>query len=220
MPLGFSVSGEKCKPEFPKQCFAPVGIVLASLRIHPKTPLRIQQTVSRCDLLNWERQVSANAACPLLPDEKGRWALRLIHLPVKGTETVWDFLSGPLCSKVRVTRFLQSIRREWESKEYSLETLSGVPREISQEEMPCREPIILEVDKGLVWGCRQGLENRMDADHYFLWHRDIKGTTRISAITEPFKQPHAESWQRLINRSIGAGLIPPRRLVADLTITA
>ena len=164
--------------------------------------------------------MSANAACPLLPDGQGRWALRLIHLPVKGTETVWDFLSGPLCSKVRVTRFLQSIKRQWESKGHSLETLSGVPREISQAEMPCREPIILEVGKGLVWGCRQGLENRMDADHYFLWHRDITGTTRIAAITDPFKQPHAESWQRLINRSIGAGLIPPRRLVADLTITA
>ena len=176
--------------------------------------------MSRCDLLNWERQVSANAACPLLPEGQGRWALRLIHLPVKGTETVWDFLSGPLCNKVRVTRFLQSIRRQWERTGYSLETLPGVPKEISQAEMPCREPIILEVGKGLVWGCRQGLENRMDADHYFLWHRDIKGTTRISAITDPFKQPHAESWQRLINRSIGAGLIPPRRLVADLTITA
>ena len=80
--------------------------------------------------------------------------------------------------------------------------------------------IVREIEKGIFWGCRQGLQYWRDADHYFLWHRDIKGTTRISAITDPFKQPHAESWQRLINRSIGAGLIPPRRLVADLTITA
>jgi hypothetical protein len=95
-----------------------------------------------------------------------------------------------------------------------------VSKEISQGEMTPREPIVLEVDKGLIWGCRQGLENRVNKDHYFLWYRGKNGATRISALTDPYGQPYAESWQRLINRSIGAGLIPPRRLIADLTITA
>ena len=189
------------------------------LDINQNTSLRIKPTAHDFDLLNWERRVFTNAACPLKPEGNARWALRLLHLPAKGTETVWDFLSGPV-NKVRVTRFLQSVRTELETMDGSQNPLSIVPKEISQGEMTCREPIVLEVDKGLIWGCRQGLENSANKDHYFLWYIEKKGATRISAITDPYEQPYAESWQRLINRSIGAGLIPPRRLIADLTVKA
>ena len=190
------------------------------LDIKQNTSLRIIPTAHDFDLLNWERQVFTNAACPLVPDGQARWALRLLHLPAKGTETVWDFLSGPVSNKVRVTRFLRSVRRELENMDCSQNPLPSVSKEISQGEMTSREPIVLEVDKGLIWGCRQGLENSVNKDHYFLWYRENRGATRISAITDPYGQPYAESWQRLINRSIGAGLIPPRRLIADLTVKA
>ena len=170
------------------------------------------------NLSGWERQVSTNAACPILPQGVGCWALRLIHLPAEGPETVWDF-SGALDSNaVSVTRFLESLRDRWERTGFPSETIRGVPREISQTELPNREPIVREIEKGIFWGCRQGLQYWLDADHYFLWFRNTEGVSRVAAITNPFSQPHAESWQRLINRAIGSGLLPPRRFVADFAI--
>ena len=160
--------------------------------------------------------MSANAAKLLLQAGSDAWAFRLIHLPVLGPETVWDFTNAHGRTFVSVTRFLESLRARWESLGHPVEIVDGTPIEISQSELPSFEPIIREIEKGIIWGCRQGLENRLDADHYFLWFQNNAGYSRIAAITNPFSQPHAESWQRLINRVIGSGLLPPRRFVANL----
>ena len=180
--------------------------------------MRPQHVNSRIDALGWERQVTANAACPPSPEGAGSWALRLMHLPIHGPETVWDFLRIGNSNTASVTRFLEPLRMRWAQLGYTHEPLSGVPREIGQAELPFKEPVILEVEKGVIWGCRQGLEDRADVDHYFLWYREATGARRIAAISNPFMAPHTESWQRLINRSIGAGLFPPRRFVADYAI--
>ena len=170
------------------------------------------------NLFGWERQVSMNAARPDLPHGPGCWALRLFHLPADGPETVWDFSATFDCHAVSVTRFLESLRERWERTGCSSEPIRGTPREISQAELPSREPIVREIEKGIVWGCRQGLECWRVADHYFLWFRNADGASRVAAITDPFSQPHAESWQRLINRAIGSGLVPPRRFVANFAV--
>ena len=169
--------------------------------------------------LGWERQVAINAARAPVLRKGDNWALRLIHLPLEGPETVWDFLSSSHCAHVTVTRFLEPIQMKWERLGYPTNPIRGMPREICQAELPLREPILLEVERGVIWGCRQGLRNSSDADHYFLCYREFTGARRIAAISNPFAEPHTESWQRLINRSIGAGLFPPRRFVADYPVS-
>ena len=181
--------------------------------------MRLKYENPGSDALGWERQVAVNAARLPVLGKDGSWALRLIHLPVQGPETVWDFLSSGNCSHVTVTRFLEPIRMKWAHLGHPADPVRGVPKEICQAELPLREPIILEVERGVIWGCRQGLRNSTDADHYFLWYRELTGATRIAAISNPFAEPHTESWQRLINRSIGAGLFPPRRFVADYPVS-
>lgn len=178
--------------------------------------MRQQNVTTVNDPLNWERHVAANAARFLFPPGLEDWALRLIHLPVHGPETVWDFTSEHGRSFVSVTRFLEPLRERWEQLGHPVEFAGRIPKEISQSELPSCEPIIREITKGIIWGCRQGLENRLDADHYFLWFQNNVGYSRVAAITNPFSQPHTESWQRLINRVIGSGLLPPRRFVANV----
>jgi len=176
--------------------------------------MRQQNATTRIDPLKWERQVAANAARLRLPSGPDDWSLRLIHLMAQGPETVWDFTREKGCNFVSVTRFLEPLREQWERSDHPIELTGIVSKEISQSELPQNEPIIQEIAKGIIWGCRQGLENRLDADHYFLWFKNNVGFSRIAAITNPFSQPYTESWQRLINRAIGSGLLPPRRFVA------
>lgn len=181
--------------------------------------MRLKHENSGSDALEWERQVAINAARLPFLEKDGSWALRLIHLSLHGPETVWDFLSSDNCSYVTVTRFLEPIRLKWARLGYPTDPIRGVSREICQAELPLREPIMLEVERGVIWGCRQGLRNNTDVDHYFLWYRELTGATRIAAISNPFSEPHTESWQRLINRSIGAGLFSPRRFVANYSVS-
>ena len=180
--------------------------------------LRQQFAMTSNYLLDWERQVSASAAQLALPLGPRSWSLRLVHLPAQGPEVVWDFSGVFGRSAVTVTRFLESLRERWEQTGRSAESACGVPREISQAELPSREPIVREIEKGIVWGCRQGLEFWLDAAHYFLRFQNSEGSSRAAAITNPHAQPHTESWQRLINRAIGSGLLPPRRFVADYAV--
>jgi hypothetical protein len=42
---------------------------------------------------------------------------------------------------------------------------------------------------------------------------------KIAAITDPYKIRKAEAWHRIINRSYGAELVPPRRCFVDETVT-
>ena len=144
--------------------------------------------------------------------------MRLIKLPESGAETIWDFTKKPELAVVKVTRFLEPLRLCWENLGNPSSPID-VPREISQSEIPVNEPVILEVEKGIMWGCRQGLENRCDSDHYFLYYVNKAGASRIAAITDPFSQPYAENWHRLINRALGTGLLPPRRFMVDFAVS-
>ena len=192
-----------------------VGIVNATLGDPRIFYMRQQTETLGRDPLSWERLVAANAPQLMMPLDKEGLVLRLTHLPVGGPEIIWDFIKRKGNYLVRVTRLLESLREKWE-KEGLPQKLLSVTKEISQAELPVGEPVIREIEKGIVWGCRQGLENRMDADHYFLWFQNNKGFSRIAAITNPFSQPHSESWQRLINRAIGSGLLPPRRFAVNI----
>ena len=178
-------------------------------------PLRVKPK-NHTNPLDWERQIAANAAQLSRPNEEGSWILRLINLPANGAETIWDFTKTPEFAMVTVTRFLEPLRLWWENLGNVAEPVKDVPREISQSALPFTEPVVLEIDKGIMWGCRQGLESRCDSDHYFLYYVNYAGASRIASITDPFSQPYAENWQRLINRALGSGLLPPRRFVVDL----
>jgi len=179
--------------------------------------MREKSATIRIDPLGWERQVTANSARLVEPYARNEYSLRLIHLPALGTEIVWDFIKTNERHLVTVTRFLESLREKWIRSGNTFECIAGVPKEISKAELPLGEPVVREIEKGIVLGCRQGLENRMDVDHYFLWFQDSSGFSRVAAITNPFSQPHSESWQRLINRAIGSGLFPPRRFAVQST---
>lgn len=167
------------------------------------------------DSLARVRLVSTFAARVRLPQETGNWFLRLIHLPTRGAEIVWDFTKTSERSGVCVTRFLEPLRSRLDATSYSDEKPEGVSREISVGDLSEREPVIQEIDKGIAWGCRQGLESNVLGNHYFMWYVNAGGDMRTASITNPYSQPHTESWQRLINRAIGSGLVPPRRFVVD-----
>ena len=167
------------------------------------------------DSLVRARLVSRFAARVNLPREAGNWFLRLIHLPSRGAEIVWDFTKTSERSGVCVTRFLEPLRPRLGSMNFADEKPEGVSREISVGELSGREPVIQEIDKGIAWGCRQGLESNVFGNHYFILYVNAEGDMRTASITNPYSQPHTESWQRLINRAIGSGLIPPRRFVVD-----
>ena len=67
-----------------------------------------------------------------------------------------------------------------------------------------------EIERGTPGDCFYDLSDDPDADHYLIFHTDTKECF-FAGITAPYERPEAEAWQRLINRSYAAELVPPRR---------
>ncbi len=163
-----------------------------------------------------ERQASGlGAALPLPEPGSGGWLLRLVRLPQSAPEVIVDLEKRGGRRFVTVTRFLRPLRRTWENLGRPTDLMTGlVPVEISISTLPAGNAMALETERGTPLDCLNDPRNDHARDHYLLFYTDTK-ECRIAAMSNPYETREAEAWQRLINRSYGAELEPPRRLFAD-----
>ena len=163
-----------------------------------------------------ERQASfLGAALPFPEPNSGGWLFRLSRFPVKGRETVIDIEKRGDRFFVTVSRFLQPLRQTWESLGRPADPVREIVSvEISASTLESSDALIREIEKGTPLACIDEPLDKPFCDHYFLFFTDTLECS-IAAVTDPYDKREAESWHRLINRSYGAELVPPRRCFAE-----
>ncbi|MBT3568010.1 MAG: hypothetical protein HN494_04110 [Opitutae bacterium] len=167
-----------------------------------------------------ERQASLLAASLRFPEpSSGRWLLRLVRLPAKGRETIIDLEKRNNRCAVTVTRFLKPLRQLWEALDRPSEIpRTTIPLEISMANLDCNDALFRETERGTVLDCINAPIDDSGMDHYLIFFTDTIDC-KIAAITDPYKMRKAEAWHRIINRSYGAELIPPRRCFVEETVS-
>ena len=149
----------------------------------------------------------------------GRWLLRLVRLPAKGRETIIDLENQNNRCVMTVTRFLKPLRLLWEALGRPSEIPSRIiPIEISMANLDCNDALFLETERGTVLDCINAPKDDSSLDHYLVFFTDTIDC-KIAAITDPYKLRKAEPWHRIINRSYGAELVPPRRCFVEETVS-
>ena len=163
-----------------------------------------------------ERQASfLGAALPFPEPNSGGWLFRLSRFPVKGRETVVDVEKRGDRFFVTVSRFLQPLRQTWESLGRPADPVRKmVSMEISISTLEGSDALVREIERGTPLACIDEPLDEPFRDHYFLFFTDTLECS-IAAVTNPYDKREAESWHRLINRSYGAELVPPRRCFAE-----
>ena len=163
-----------------------------------------------------ERQASfLGAALPFPEPNTGGWLFRLSRFPARGRETVIDVERRGDRIFVTVSRFLQPLRQTWESLGRPTNPMHQIVSvEISISTTKATAPLVREIENGTPIACLDEPLNEPFRDHYMLFFTDTR-ECRIAAITDPYDRREAESWHRLINRSYGAELVPPRRCFAE-----
>ena len=165
-----------------------------------------------------ERQASSIAASLFLPaPNSNEFSMRLSRFPTDGTETILDIHSSGSRVFVTVTRFMKSLRSLLllPSTNYSM-AIPQFPVEISISECNGNDPILREVLINQIFDIECNLSDERDDDHYFLFFTDSRKC--ISAgISNPSDKLN-EQWIRLINRSYGTELVPPRRGLSSHSI--
>ena len=136
--------------------------------------------------------------------------MRLSRFPVDGTETIVDLHMSGSRVFVTVTRFLYSLRKILQFSTFSKsKDISESPIEISISECEANDPLIREILSNQIFDIENNLSDKRDDNHYLLFFTDSR--TCISAgISNPIDKLN-EQWIRLINRSYGTELVPPRR---------
>ena len=163
-----------------------------------------------------EKQAARHSATMELPEpNSGLFFLRLVRLPKRGRETVVDIFSAGHRFRVRVTRFLSPLRDtlsfDEEKKEYVADIKAPVPIELSASFMDADDSYVRMLTKESFGGFVTDLSEDKDADHYFLFYTNSFGFAS-RGISNPHAKKWPENWLRLINRSYGMELHPPRRL--------
>ena len=164
-----------------------------------------------------ERVASSLSATLCLPDpESGKFCMRLIRLPVDGPETIIDIKSVGYRYFVTTTRFIEPLRLYMKGfmKGKFSEKLT-IPVEISSSECPGNEPMIVECKNELIYGLRSSFSSIDDVDLFYFFFTD--SVNCVTATTTDVYRQSDELWQRIINRSYGTELIPPRRFSRRLT---
>lgn len=163
-----------------------------------------------------ERQASGLGAALSLPEpDSGGWLLRLVRLPRSAPEVIVDLEKRGGRLFVSVSRFLRPLRQTWERRGRPTDLVTGlVPVEISVSTLPAENAMALEVERGAPLDCMNDPQNDPEQDHYLLFYTDTKDC-KIAAVSNPYESRDAEAWHRLINRSYGAELEPPRRLFVE-----
>jgi hypothetical protein len=95
-------------------------------------------------------------------------------------------------------------------------SFNSIETEISIGECQNTEPILREFNSNSIFKLKSDLDNSVKDDHFFLFFTDSQNCI-ASGISNPNEKKH-ETWIRVINRSFGTELIPPRRLFQNSTI--
>ena len=166
-----------------------------------------------------ERHASRlSASMDLPPPNSGRTFLRLMRLPKDGRETILDLTTYGQKFELLVTRFLKPLRDEiakgFEIGDEELSKVTSWPIEISSMRMGFDDALAFALQTEDYELFEDGLSESMDADHYFLFFTDSNEFV-CKAVSNPVRDPGFENWVRVINRSYGLELNPPRRLVYD-----
>ena len=165
-----------------------------------------------------EEQVAGLSAYMSLPEPaSGNTFLRLIRLPARGRETVVDLSSCGFRFRLRVTRFLKSLRQNFlhhdsSGNEPSQKTNPSI--EISSSYLNADDSAVRILDHLNFNDFRNDLEDDLHADHFFLFYTNSEDF-ECRAVSNPHKKKSTEEWNLLINHSYGLELSPPRRLVYD-----
>ena len=163
-----------------------------------------------------ERQASRLAGAIELPEPcSGKFYLRLVRLAAKGRETVVDVFQQGDRARVRVTRFLRSLRdtihTDLVDGAHSYNSEATLPLELSGAYLDPRDTFLRLLRYEDFDGFGSGLDLSENSDHYFLFYTNSYAFT-ARAISDPQSKEWAENWNRLIHRSYGVELVPPRRL--------
>ena len=166
-----------------------------------------------------ERHASRlSASMDLPPPNSGRTFLRLMRLPKDGRETILDLTTYGQKFELLVTRFLKPLRDEitkgFEIGDEELSKVTSWPIEISSMRMGFDDALAFALQTEDYELFEDGLSESMNADHYFLFFTDSNEFV-CKAVSNPVRDPRFENWVRVINRSYGLELNPPRRLVYD-----
>ena len=165
-----------------------------------------------------ERQASSLSSALVLPEPNSRnFSFRLSRFQIEGTETIVDIHSSGERIFISVTRFLKSIRRyilESKKSDFDYDIKLGV--EISISEFDQNEPILREFINSNIFDITSDLSQRTDENHFFLFFTDSHNCIS-SGISNPYEK-HEEQWIRLLNRTYGAELTPPRRTFKGISI--
>ncbi len=163
-----------------------------------------------------ERQAARfSGAMELPPPHSGRIYLRLIRLAQRGRETVLDVFTSGNRMQIRVTRFLaplrDSIKIDPIDGGLSVDHANQVPVEVSTDFLDPWDSFLNMIAKEDFGSFANDLSDEIDADHYFMFYTNSSGYT-AKGMTNPHAKKWPEDWLRLIHRSYGMELHPPRRL--------
>ena len=94
--------------------------------------------------------------------------------------------------------------------------ITDSPIEISISECEANDPLIREIFSNQIFEIESNLSDKREDNHYFMFFTDSRKC--ISAgISNPLDKLN-EQWIRLINRSYGTELVPPRRKVRNHSV--
>jgi hypothetical protein len=166
-----------------------------------------------------ERHATRLSASMDLPaPNSGRTFLRLMRFPRKGRETILDLTTYGQKFEMLVTRFLKPLRNEiakgFREGQEEISSLTSLPIEISSMRVGFDDALAFALQTEDFEQFEDGLFETMDADHYFLFFTDSNEFV-CKAVSNPRRDPRFENWVRVINRSYGLELSPPRRLMYD-----
>ena len=155
-------------------------------------------------------KLAASISAPIIMPEpdSGNLSMRFAKFPLGGSEAIIDIYT---CGKrvfITVTRFLASLRVFLDKSVINPTLKIKIPIEISTLETNKQEPLFNEVffrNRELAGN----LSESENDDHYFLFKTDSINCF-VYGISNPCIKKD-ESWIRLINRSFGTELVPPRR---------
>ena len=158
-----------------------------------------------------EKQASSLAASVVLPSpNSGRIFMRLIRLPIDGPETIVDIKSFGKRFFISVTRFIEPLRFSYEIyRNQNINKSFCIPIEISTSECSENEPLVKECRSVSIYDIKTYFSSSDIRDFFYFFCTDSVNCTR--AFTSSPHNYKDELWQRIINRSYGAELIPRRR---------
>ena len=164
-----------------------------------------------------ERQASSICSTLVLPDPGStNFSFRLSRFPTEGIETVVDIHSSGKRLFISVSRFLKSLRKELHSLKNNPSCKLSIPVEISITELDRSEPILREIINDHIFDLSSDLSSNIDEGHFFIFFTDSYNCIS-SGISNPYEKLD-EQWIRILNRSYGAELNPPRRNVANISV--